>query len=185
MRYDEYLRKMLFTLSVMAAMMALMMLSGCRTKKAITERMSIESIDTTKTEADSARTIHSVVESTENLQYTTDFGIIEFANEGGELMIDPDGNIKAHGVKAYRRRRAHHESEKKERSITNDSTRVSNRQANGIRNKVDAETTHEKRGSASLKWYQRIVYKIGLFVIVVIGIAFALRRTIKKLFIIL
>ncbi|PTL34583.1 hypothetical protein C7120_08770 [Prevotella sp. oral taxon 376] len=131
--------------------MLISMLSGCRTKKAITERMSIESVDTTKTEADSARTIHSVVESTEKLQYTTDFGIVEFANEGGELMIDPDGNIKAHGVKAYRRRRAHHESEKKESSITNDSTRVSNRQANGIRNKVDAETTHEKRLT---KWQQ-------------------------------
>ena len=32
MRYDEYLRKMLFTLSVMAMMMAFMLLHGCKTK---------------------------------------------------------------------------------------------------------------------------------------------------------
>lgn len=173
MRYEDYLRKAVFTLCVLAMMMAFMMLHGCGTKKIITERMSIENVDTTKTEADSVRTTHSVAESTEKLQYTTDFGIIEFANEGGELTIDPAGNIKAQGVKAYRRQHAHHESEKKESFIANDSTHVNNKQANGIGNKADAETTHEKKGAASLKWYQRIVYKIGLFVIVVIGIAFA------------
>lgn len=32
MRYDEYLRKMLFALSVLAMMMAFMLLHGCKTK---------------------------------------------------------------------------------------------------------------------------------------------------------
>jgi len=170
-------RHLLVTAIIFTIMyLTLVVLSGCRTKKVMTESVSI---DTTKIETDSVKVVQSSVESTENLKYVTEFGLIEF-DKGGELFIDTNGNVKAYGVKSYKRQHGSINSKGVRKKTTNDSGHVKKKQSNGIRNKANSNVTHEKVASP-LKWYQRIVYRIGGFAILVVIIGFALRKTIRKL----
>ena len=91
-------------ITICMCLLALFGLIGCKTtKKAVSESSTTtrEETDTTKLATDS---IHVGTIRTDNrttLTYFSDWGYIEFANNGGTLTIDTLGNLKADGVKSY------------------------------------------------------------------------------------
>src|SRR3712207_8310567 len=84
-------RHLLVTAIIFTIMyLTLVVLSGCRTKKVMTESVSI---DTTKIETDSVKVVQSSVESTENLKYVTEFGLIEFEDRKSTRLNSSHANI--------------------------------------------------------------------------------------------
>lgn len=153
-------------ITICMCLLALFGLIGCKTtKKAVSESSTTtrEETDTTKFATDS---IHVGTIKTDNrttLTYFSDWGYIEFANNGGTLTIDTLGNLKADGVKSYQYGKK--AAQKKAESITQskDSTDTHKLQANGVqsRDKQQANREPQKQGVKALKWYQRTIYHIG------------------------
>lgn len=152
-------------ITICMCLLALFGLIGCKTtKKAVSESSTTtrEETDTTKLVTDS---IHVGTIRTDNrttLTYFSDFGYIEFANNGGTLTIDTLGNLKADGVKSYQHGKK--AAQKKAESITKrkDSTNTNKLQENAvlIRDNKQANKDPQKQGVKALKWYQRTIYHI-------------------------
>ena len=125
-------------ITICMCLLALFGLIGCKTTKKAVSESSIttrEETDTTKLVTDS---IHVGTIRTDNrttLTYFSDWGCIEFANNGGTLTIDTLGNLKAEGVKSYQHGKK--AAQKKAESITQskDSTDTHKLQANGVQSR--------------------------------------------------
>lgn len=153
-------------ITICMCLLALFGLIGCKTtKKAVSESSTTkEETDTTKLVTDS---IHVGTIKTDNrttLTYFSDWGYIEFANNGGTLTIDTLGNMKADGVKSYQHGKK--ATKKKAESITHskDSTNTHKLQANGVQSRDNKQSNRDpqKQGVKALKWYQRTIYHIGV-----------------------
>lgn len=136
-------------ITICMCLLALFGLIGCKTtKKAVSE-----SSTTTREETDSRTT----------LTYFSDWGYIEFANNGGTLTIDTLGNLKADGVKSYQHGKK--AAQKKAENVTQskDSTNTHKLQANAVQSRDNKQASREpqKQGVKALKWYQRTIYHIG------------------------
>ena len=153
-------------ITICMCLLALFGLIGCKTTQksvlvsSITKR---EKTDATKLATDS---IHVGTIRTDNrttLTYFSDWGYIEFANNGGTLTIDTLGNLKADGVKSYQHDKK--ATQKKAENITQskDSTDTHKLQANGVQSRDNKQDNREpqKQGVKALKWYQRTIYHIG------------------------
>lgn len=157
-------------ITICMCLLALFGLIGCKTTKKAVSESSIttrEETDTTKLATDS---IHVGTIKTDNrttLTYFSDWGYIEFANNGGTLTIDTLGNLKADGVKSYQHGKK--ATQKKAESITQskDSTDTHKLQANGV------QSRGSKQAVKALKWYQRTIYHIG-FLCCVAAIIYAI-----------
>lgn len=153
-------------ITICMCLLALFGLIGCKTTKKAVSESSIttrEETDTTKLATDS---IHVGTIKTDNrttLTYFSDWGYIEFANNGGTLTIDTLGNLKADGVKSYQHGKK--ATQKKAESITQskDSTDTHKLQANGAQSRGNKQANKgpQKQGVKALKWYQRTIYHIG------------------------
>lgn len=165
-------------ITICMCLLALFGLIGCKTTKKAVSESSIttrEETDTTKLATDS---IHVGTIKTDNrttLTYFSDWGYIEFTNNGGTLTIDTLGNLKADGVKSYQHGKK--AAQKKAENITQskDSTDTHKLQANGVqsRDKQQANREPQKQGVKALKWYQRTIYHIG-FLCCVAAIIYAI-----------
>ena len=152
-------------ITICMCLLALFGLIGCKTTKKSVLESSIttrEKTDTTKLATDS---IHVGTIRTDNrttLTYFSDWGYIEFANNGGTLTIDTLGNLKADGVKSYQHDKK--ATQKKAENITQskDSTDTHKLQANGVQSRDNKQDNREpqKQGVKALKWYQRTIYHI-------------------------
>lgn len=136
-------------ITICMCLLALFGLIGCKTtKKAVSE-----SSTTTREETDSRTT----------LTYFSDWGYIEFANNGGTLTIDTLGNLRADGVKSYQHGKK--AAQKKAENVTQskDSTNTHKLQANAVQSRDNKQASREpqKQGVKALKWYQRTIYHIG------------------------
>ena len=153
-------------ITICMCLLALFGLIGCKTTKKSVLESSIttrEKTDTTKLATDS---IHVGTIRTDNrttLTYSSDWGYIEFANNGGTLTIDTLGNLKADGVKSYQH--GIKATQKKTESVTQskDSTDTHKLQANGVQSRDNKQDNREpqKQGVKALKWYHRTIYHIG------------------------
>lgn len=154
-------------ITICMCLLALFGLIGCKTTKKAVSESSIttrEETDTTKLATDS---IHVGTIKTDNrttLTYFSDWGYIEFTNNGGTLTIDTLGNLKADGVKSYQHGKK--AAQKKAENITQskDSTDT---------HKLQANREPQKQGVKALKWYQRTIYHIG-FLCCVAAIIYAI-----------
>lgn len=152
-------------ITICMCLLALFGLIGCKTtKKAVSESSTTtrEETDTTKLVTDSIRVGTIRTDNRTTLTYFSDWGHIEFANNGGTLTIDTLGNLKADGVKSYQHGKK--AAQKKAGSITQskDTTDTHKLQANGvqIRDNKQANGEPQKQGAKALKWYQRTIYHI-------------------------
>lgn len=145
------------------------------TKKVVSESITSERTDTTKLVTDSIHKATTKQENRTTLTYFSDWGYIEFANNGGTLTIDTLGNLKADGVKSYQHGKK--AAQKKAESITQskDSTDTHKLQANGVQSRDSKQANREpqKQGVKALKWYQRTIYHIG-FLCCVAAIIYAI-----------
>ena len=154
-------------ITICMCLLALFGLIGCKTTKKVVSESSTttrEETDTTKLVTDS---IHVGAIRTDNrttLTYFSDWGYIEFANNGGTLTIDTLGILKADGVKSYQHGKK--DTQKKTESITQskDSTNTHKLQANAVQSQDNKQASREpqKQGMKALKWYQRTIYHIGV-----------------------
>ena len=147
-------------------LLALFGLIGCKTTKKVVSESSTstrEETDTTKFVIDSVHVGTIRTDHRTTLTYFSDWGYIEFADNGGTLTIDTLGNLKADGVKSYQHGKK--ATQKKSKSVTQskDSTDTHKLQANGVQNRDNKQANREpqKQGVKALKWYQRTIYHIG------------------------
>ena len=106
-------------ITICMCLLALFGLIGCKTtKKAVSESSTTtrEETDTTKLATDSIHVGTIQTDSRTTLTYFSDWGYIEFVNNGGTLTIDTLGNLKADGVKSYQHGKK--VTQKKAKSIT-------------------------------------------------------------------
>lgn len=153
-------------ITICMCLLVLFGLIGCKTTKKVVSESSTsirEETDTTKLVTDSTHVGTIRTDHRTTLTYFSDWGYIEFADNGGTLTIDTLGNLKADGVKTYQHGKK--AAQKKAESITqsNDSTDTHKLQANGVQNRDDKQASREpqKQGTKALKWYQRTIYHIG------------------------
>lgn len=154
-------------ITICMCLLALFGLIGCKTtKKAVSESSTNtrEETDTTKLATDSIHVGTIQTDSRTTLTYFSDWGYIEFANNGGTLTIDTLGNLKADGVKSYQHGKK--ATQKKAENVTqsNDSTNTQKLQANAVQSRDNKQDSREpqKQGVKALKWYQRTIYHIGV-----------------------
>ena len=153
-------------ITICMCLLALFGLIGCKTTKKSVLESSIttrEKTDTTKLATDS---IHVGTIRTDNrttLTYFSDWGYIEFANNGGTLTIDTLGILKADGVKSYQHGKKAAQNKTESVAQRKDSTDTHKLQANGAqsRDNKQANRDPQKQGVKALKWYQRTIYHIG------------------------
>lgn len=152
-------------ITICMCLLALFGLIGCKTTKKVVSESSTttrEETDTTKLVTDSIHVGTIKADHRTTLTYFSDFGYIEFANNGGTLTIDTLGNLKADGVKSYQHGKK--AAQKKAESITKrkDSTNTNKLQENAvlIRDNKQANKDPQKQGVKALKWYQRTIYHI-------------------------
>lgn len=153
-------------ITICMCLLALFGLIGCKTTKKVVSEPSTttrEETDTTKLVTDSIHVGTIKADHRTTLTYFSDWGYIEFANNGGTLTIDTLGNLKADGVKSYQHGKK--ATQKKTESVTQskDITDTHKLQANGvqIRDNKQAKKEPQKQGVKALKWYQRTIYHIG------------------------
>lgn len=153
-------------ITIYMCLLALFGLIGCKTTKKAVLESSIttrEKTDTTKLATDSINVGTIRTDNRTTLTYFSDWGHIEFANNGGTLTIDTFGNLKADGVKSYQHGKK--ATQKKTESVaqSKDSTDTHKLQANGVQNRGNKQANREpqKQGVKALKWYQRTIYHIG------------------------
>ena len=154
-------------ITICMCLLALFGLIGCKTTKKVVSESSTstrEETDTTKLVIDSIHVGTIRTDHRTTLKYFSDWGYIEFANNGGTLTIDTLGNLKADGVKTYQHGKK--AAQKKAESITQrgDSTDTHKMQANGVQNRDNKQASRapQKQGVKALKWYQRTIYHIGV-----------------------
>jgi hypothetical protein len=123
-----------------------------------------EETDTTKLVTDSIRVGTIRTDHRTTLTYFSDWGYIEFANNGGTLTIDTLGNLKAEGVKSYQHGKKAAQKIAENITQSEDSTNTHKLQANGVQNRDNKQANREpqKQGVKALKWYQRTIYHIGV-----------------------
>lgn len=165
-------------ITICMCLLALFGLIGCKTTKKSVLESSIttrEETDTTKLVTDSIHVGTIKTDHRTTLTYFSDWGYIEFANNGGTLTIDTLGNLKADGVKSYQHGKK--ATQKKAESITQskDSTDTHKLQANVVQSRDNKQDNREpqKQGVKALKWYQRTIYHIG-FLCCVVTIIYAI-----------
>ena len=154
-------------ITICMCLLALFGLIGCKTTKKVVSESSTttrEETDTTKLVTDS---IHVGAIRTDNrttLTYFSDWGYIEFANNGGTLTIDTLGNLKAKGVKSYQHGKKAAQNKTESVAQSKDSTDTHKLQANGAQSRDNKQDNIEpqKQGVKALKWYQRTIYHIGV-----------------------
>ena len=148
-------------------LLALFGLIGCKTTKKVVSESSTttrEETDATKLVTDS---IHVGAIRTDNrttLTYFSDWGYIEFANNGGTLTIDTLGILKADGVKSYQHGKKAAQNKTESVAQSKDSTDTHKLQANGAQSRDNKQANREpqKQGVKALKWYQRTIYHMGV-----------------------
>lgn len=152
-------------ITICMCLLALFGLIGCKTTKKVVSESSTttrDETDTTKLVTDSIHVGTIKADHRTTLTYFSDFGYIEFANNGGTLTIDTLGNLKADGVKSYQHGKK--AAQKKAESITKrkDSTNTNKLQENAvlIRDNKQDNREPQKQGVKALKWYQRTIYHI-------------------------
>ena len=147
-------------------LLALFGLIGCKTQKMVSESSTStrEETDTTKLVTDSIRVGTIRTDHRTTLTYFSDWGYIEFANNGGTLTIDTLGNLKAEGVKSYQHGKKAAQKIAENITQSEDSTNTHKLQANGVQNRDNKQANREpqKQGVKALKWYQRTIYHIGV-----------------------
>lgn len=153
-------------ITICMCLLALFGLIGCKTTKKVVSESSTttrEESDTTKLVTDSIHVGTIKADHRTTLTYFSDWGCIEFANNGGTLTIDTLGNLKADGVKSYRHGKK--AAQKKAENVTQskDSTNTHKLQANAVQSRDNKQANREpqKQGVKALKWYQRTIYHIG------------------------
>ena len=153
-------------ITICMCLLALFWLIGCKTTKKVVSESSTttrEETDTTKLVTDSIHVGTIKADHRTTLTYFSDFGYIEFANNGGTLTIDTLGNLKADCVKSYQHGKK--ATQKKTESVTQskDSTNTHKLQANAVQSLDNKQANREpqKQGVKALKLYQRTIYHIG------------------------
>lgn len=176
---------------LLAALMLIASLAGCRAKKAlIDESSTIVQVDTTKTAADnltatqtvsdtetaSLTATHAATHTTKTAAQVEESTVIDFVDSGGTVSIDTAGNVALTGVKSIKgdTRRQHNEvkgftqtdtetlAEVKETAQNGTITNTHNEQVNGITNNEQKQSHQEKETTITRpKWYQTILAKIG------------------------
>ena len=176
---------------LLAALMLIVSLAGCKAKKAlIDESSAVVQIDTTKTVADSltatqtitgAETVshaatQTITDTTKTAAQVEESTVIDFVDNGGTVSIDTAGNVTLTGVKSIKGdiRRQHNEvkgftqtnaetlTEAKETAKNGTITNTHNEQVNGITTNEQKQSHQEKETAITRpKWYQTILAKIG------------------------
>ena len=162
---------------LLAALMLIASLAGCRAKKAlIDESSAVVRIDTTKTVADSLTATQTVTDTTKTAAQVEESAVIDFVDSGGTVNIDTAGNVTLTGVKSIKGdiRRQHNEvkgftqtnaetlTEAKETAKNGTITNTHNEQVNGITANEQKQSHQEKETAVTRpKWYQTILAKIG------------------------
>lgn len=171
-------------ITICMCLSALFGLTGCKTtKKAISESSTTtrEETDTTKLATDSIHVGTIQTDSRTTLTYFSDWGYIEFANNGGTLTIDTLGNMIADGVKSYQHGKKAAQKKAENATQSKDSTDTHKLQANGVqsRDHKQANKKPQKQGVKALKWYQCTIYHIGFLccvAVIIYAIFLYLRR---------
>ena len=177
-------------ITIYMCLLTLFGLIGCKTTKKAVSESSIttrEETDTTKLATDSFHVGTIKTDQRTTLTYFSDWGYIEFADNGGTLMIDTLGNLKADGVKSYQHGKKAAKKIAENTTQSKDSTDTHKLQANGTQSRDNKQANREpqKQGMKALKWYQRTIYHIGslcCLVAIIYAIFLYLRRKNKKLF---
>lgn len=176
---------------LLAVLMLIASLAGCRAKKAlIDESSTIVQVDTTKTVADSLTATqtmsdtetasltatHTATDTTKTAAQVEESTVIDFVDSGGTVSIDTAGNVTLTGVKSIKGdiRRQHNEvkgftqtdtetlTEAKETAQNGTITNTHNEQVNGITTNEQKQSHQEKKTAITRpKWYQTILAKIG------------------------
>lgn len=154
-------------ITICMCLLALFGLIGCKTtKNAVSESSTNtrEETDTNKLVTDSVHVVTIKADHRTTLTYFSDWGYIEFADNGGTLTIDTLGNLKADGVKSYQHGKK--AAKKKAENVTQskDSTNTHKLQANAVQSRDNKQANREpqKQGVKALKWHQRTIYHIGV-----------------------
>lgn len=176
---------------LLAALMLIASLAGCRAKKVvIDENSAVARLDTTKTVADSlaasqtvigAETvsltaIHMTNDTTKTAAQVEESTVIDFVDSGGAVSIDMVGNVTLTGVKSIKGdiRRQHNEvkgfirtdaetlTEAKEIARNETITNTHIEQANGVTTNEQKQSRQERETTVTRpRWYQTILAKIG------------------------
>lgn len=179
------------TVKLLAALMLIASLAGCRAKKAlIDESSAVVKIDTTKTVADSltatksvtgTETVsltatHAATDTTKTTAQVEESTVIDFVDSGGTVSIDTAGNVTLTGVKSIKGdiRRQHNEvkgftqtdaetlTEAKETAQNETITNTHNEQANGVTTNEQKQNHQERETTITRpRWYQTVLAKIG------------------------
>lgn len=179
------------TVRLLAALMLIASLAGCRAKKAlIDENSATVQTDTTKTVANSLTDTQTVTgtetasltatnaatDTTKTAAQVEESTVIDFVDSGGTVSIDVAGNVTLTGVKSIKgdTRRQHNEAKglaktnsetltgAKETAQIETITNTHNEQANGVTTNEQKQSRQEmKTKVTSPKWYQSVLAKIG------------------------
>lgn len=130
---------------------------GCRTKRAVTETVKV---DTTHTTLDSVAIGDKIIDTTKTETAGNNRAIIEFVDTGGIIKIDSKGNITIQGVKHYDYSHTYKDKQEKGITVETDSSRVSASRDNGLYEKNHWEEP-AKNTASRIKWYDTVFISIG------------------------
>ena len=150
-------------LFLVAFAMFCLILSGCRTKKVVTDESSTVSlIDTTKTQTDSLTNTVTLTDTTKTTETTEQNTVIEFVAGGGTVSIDSAGNVTLTGVASITGNLKNDKTEQAGVTVHDEQTQVHNEQANGVQSNEQTQIHHEAETvTEKPRWYQTILAKIG------------------------
>lgn len=141
-------------IKIMAALVMLVCLLGCKTKKAVIQESSTVLLtDTTKTETDSTGIVERTTDSLAIAASTAETNDIVFVDGGGTVSIDSAGRISLQGVKSIKAGKLSTWQAKRRVEATKQADSVATRQANGIKRDEATQRKEKTKSSTRPAWY--------------------------------
>ncbi len=148
-----------------------LLMVSCKAKQTavVNEVSDITRIDTTKIMADTATTIINIIDTTKSQAESTRTLQIEFIDDGGSVRVDTMGNIYLNGVKGIKGQADISRISQMGMSGKAEYTDVNNQQINGISEHHKQNTEIKEKTDKTARWYERPLIWIGtLFCIAVL-----------------
>lgn len=151
-------------------LVAVLMLTGCRTKHAVTHDVhSLALVDTTRTECDSVGVSSSVVDTTKAVTESSRVADVEFIEGGGSVTVDAQGNVTLSGVRSLRGSSSLSKAVENGIAANQQATSASHRQSNGLASEEQLESDSEVTAYTP-PWYEGLIAHAagGIAIIVLI-----------------
>ena len=149
-------------IKIMAALVMLVCLLGCKTKKAVIQESSTVLLtDTTKTETDSTGIVERTTDSLAIAASTAETNDIVFVDGGGTVSIDSAGRISLQGVKSIKAGKLSTWQAKRRVEATKQADSVAVRKENGIKRNEAKQHKEKTKTVVGPAWYQSIPTILG------------------------